>query len=591
MAPLIGVFSALLATANVALSAATNNQTRYNPAIPGWHSDPSCVFVAERDNTTFCTASTFLLTPGLPVYATKDLTNFKLVSHVLSRESQYPQFNESLAQSDGIWAPTIRYHDGTFYLATMYRNGITGSSTGLIFNSTDPYSDRAWSDPIVYNAEYIDPALFWDDDGSAYVVSSGTYLQTVDLTTGSFGPARNIWNGSTGEFLEGPRLYKKDNYYYLLTAEGGSGLNHSVTMARSLNITGPYQGCPSNPVLTNRGTDQYIQNVGHADLFHDQQGQWWSSALGWRSGPEALTYPMGRELFLTPVTWEAGAWPIFHPMRGVYSGWSLPENRVLEGSGPFAKEPDLVDFAPNTTIPKNFGYWRFPNTSSFAVSPAGHPYSLEITPSATNITAGYKNYTAGYVIADLSLIMRRQTDTLFQYSVDASFKPTAAYEEVGVTAFLNQVQNIALGIVNLPANAVSNSSNSTLAPYFRFIASGLGSAEKNIPGVNVVPVPSAWLQDPAIRLIVTAQNETHYSFAASPSAHPYERIVLGFAPGSILSGGAGDFTGKHSLFLRPCLNVSTRIGPPTDTSSHLRYSRRRIRDNQRWLWHYQGVYL
>jgi beta-xylosidase len=98
---------AVAVAANATCSSASETQVRYNPAIPGWHSDPSCVFVAEKENITFCATSTFLLTPGLPVYASKDLTNWKLASHALSRESQFSEFNLSIAQSDGIWAPTF----------------------------------------------------------------------------------------------------------------------------------------------------------------------------------------------------------------------------------------------------------------------------------------------------------------------------------------------------------------------------------------------------------------------------------------------------------------------------------------------------
>ncbi|KAJ5597989.1 hypothetical protein N7537_008073 [Penicillium hordei] len=532
----------LLAVANVACSLVPHSQTRHNPAIPGWHSDPSCVFVSERDNTTFCASSTFLLTPGIPIYASKDLTTWKLASHALSRESQYPEFNLSIAQTDGIWAPTLRYHHGVFYVIVIYKNNIAGKSTGLIFNTTDPFSDDAWTVPIQYNAEFIDPDLFWDDDGAAYVASSGINLQTVDVTTGAMGEPSQIWNGSTGNFLEGPHIYKKDGYYYLLVAEGGSGLNHSVTIARSKDIWGPYQGYENNPVLTNRDTSEYFQNIGHADLFHDMNGNWWSCSLTWRSGPEGKTYPMGREMALTPVTWKQGDWPSFAPVRGIQEGWYLPPSNNIPSDGPFANDPDIIDFEPNSTIPRNFGFWRWPNKDSYTISPVGHPRTLMLTPSTASITSGYKNYTAGYDGKEFTLIMRRQTDTLFQYSVDISFAPKSQDEEAGVTVFLNQVQNINLGITMLPANA-TNGTGSSLAPHFRFLVSGLGSDEKNIPTPFVTPIPHSWLQDP-IRLVIRAENETHYVFYAASSSRPWDILRLGQAPATIVSGGAGPFTGS-----------------------------------------------
>ncbi|KAE8369383.1 glycosyl hydrolase [Aspergillus caelatus] len=532
-----------LAAVKVTWGSVAQNQTSYNPAIPGWYSDPSCVFVPEWNNTTFCTASTFLLTPGLPVYASKDLVTWKLASHALSRESQFPGFNQSLAQSDGIWAPTIRYHQGFFYINVIYKNNILNNIIGLVFKTADPYSDSAWSDPVHYDPISIDPDLFWDDDGVVYVATAGTYLQTIDLKTGTVGQPQQIWNGTTGIFLEGPHLYKKDGYYFLMTAEGGSGMNHSVTIARSRNIWGPYESCPQNPVLTNRNTSEYFQNIGHADLFHDARGHWWSSALAWRSGPEGQTYPMGREMVLTPVTWKEGEWPVFLPVRGIETGWYLPLSKDIRGDGPFVNDPDVVDFQPNSTIPRHFGFWRWPNKKSFVLSPPGHPGTLQLTPSVASITAGYKNYTAGYQLADLTLIMRRQTDTMFEYSIDIDFAPKTRDEEVGVTVFLNQVQNINLGVVMLPANDTSNSTKRVLAPHFRFLVSGLESNEKKIPPPYITPVPTSWLHEP-IRLMIRASNETHYTLSAASTTRPNEIQMIGQAPATIVSGGAGPFTGS-----------------------------------------------
>ncbi|PVH79104.1 glycoside hydrolase family 43 protein, partial [Cadophora sp. DSE1049] len=358
----------------------SKNQVRYNPAIPGWHSDPSCVFVAEKDNTIFCTSSTFLLTPGLP--GVTPVTNWKLASHALSRENQVPDFQQSVAQTDSIWAATIKYHQGTFCMINIYRNNILQPNNVMMtFNSTDPYNNSAWSDPVRHVTQTIDPDIFWDDDGAVYVATGGTFLQILDLQTGEFGEAKSIWNGTGRDFLEGPHLYKKDGYYYLIAAEGGSGLTHSVTISRSANIWGPYEGFAGNPVLTNKHTTQYFQNIGHADLFHDSQAQWWSAALCWRSGPAGLNYPMGRETVMTSVTWEEGGWPDFSPVRGIESGWYLPTSRDIPGNGAFVTDPDVVDFEANSSIPYHFVYWRRPNVEAFTVSPLDYPGTLRLTPS------------------------------------------------------------------------------------------------------------------------------------------------------------------------------------------------------------------
>lgn len=192
-------------------------QMRTNPALPGWHSDPSCVFISKKQNIIFCTSSTFLLTPGL-----------SSTPAGIPRTGSLPVTpcpEGANTRSSIICAPTIRYRNGNFYIITVYKNNVLGENTGLIFNTTDPYRDDTWSNPTRYNATSIDPDLFWDDEGMAYVATAGTYLQTADVRTGKLGEQRQIWNGTRGSaFLEGPHLYRKDGYYYLLTAEGGSGL-------------------------------------------------------------------------------------------------------------------------------------------------------------------------------------------------------------------------------------------------------------------------------------------------------------------------------------------------------------------------------
>ena len=546
----------LYSATGLMLAGIAAGDTFTNPALPGWHSDPSCVFVPEYDNTTFCTASSFLSTPGLPIMASKDLRNWKLVGHALTKPEEMPEFDESLAQSDGIWAATIRYHEGTFYIVTVYTHTTqTAGRTrfGLILQTCNPYDDEAWKAPIRYNPDYIDPDIFWDRDGKAYITSAGTYLQEVDLRNGSLSEPLNIWNGSQGLFLEGPHIYFKDDYYYLLVAEGGSGLNHSVTMARSRNITGPYEDNPSNPVLTNRNTTEYFQNIGHADLFHDAHGNWWSAALTWRSGPEAVTYPMGRETVFTPVEWPSGSWPTFAPVRGIEQGHQLRESLDVEGDGPFVARPDNTDFTSGSELPRNFVYWHWPQKSSYVVSPPDHPETLQLTPSFYSITDGYANITAGFDIGHRTLVTRKQTDTLFQYSVDIDFAPKAANEEVGVTAYLNQVQSHALGIVNMPSNASANATAGQQSSlYFRFITSSTGSLEHSNRAPLLVPIPEKWTQSP-IRLYVQAQNETHYTFSAASTENIPDKRVIALGEASTLSGGQGDFTGACRVLWFPSI--------------------------------------
>jgi beta-xylosidase len=223
-----------------------------------------------------------------------------------------------------MYAPTLRYRNEEFYLICEYL-GMAEGTVGVVFKTSDIFNDEAWSDPVTFATDRIDPDLFWDDDGKVYAATQGILLQELDLETGEMSqPPIEIWTGTGGVWPEGPHFYKKDGWYYLMIAEGGTGTDHAVTIARSKSITGPYESNPKNPVLTNRGTNQYFQTVGHADLFQDGDGNWWGMCLATRSGPQYQIYPIGREAVLFPVTWEEGEWPVMEPVRGEMTGWPLP---------------------------------------------------------------------------------------------------------------------------------------------------------------------------------------------------------------------------------------------------------------------------
>ncbi|KAI0108220.1 glycoside hydrolase family 43 protein [Daldinia grandis] len=540
------VNTCLACLASVASSAAAQagNSTYYNPVLPGWHSDPSCTQV---DGTFFCVTSTFISFPGLPLYASKDLINWKVISHAWNRESQLPGISWGTAgQQQGMYAATIRHRDGQFYVICEYL-GTAEGNMGVLFKSDDPFSDEAWSDPVTFPADKIDPDLFWDDDGKAYVATQGIILQEIDLETGEVSqPPISLWNGTGGVWPEGPHLYKKDGWYYLMIAEGGTETGHSITIARSRNLTGPYEAYEKNPILTNRGTDEYFQTVGHGDLFQDADGNWWGMALATRSGPQFEIYPMGREAVLSPVTWEEGEWPVLQPVRGRMNGWALPPaNRDMPSAGPFNSDPDTYDFEEGTSIPRSLVHWRAPRDGAFSVTPQG----LQIVPSRNNLTGTPFSATTPELTGQqgLSFIGRRQTDTLFSYSADLAFAPQHVGQEAGVTVFLTQANHIDLGLVVLPATATltptcaphrkRQAANTQLA--LRFRAEGTGTP----PAPRTVGVPGDWLAG-GIRLRVEAANATHYRFGAAPAGDPGAGVAVGAASAGVVSGGNGSFVGS-----------------------------------------------
>ncbi|KAL4766766.1 glycosyl hydrolase [Aspergillus nidulans var. acristatus] len=297
-----------------------------NPIIPGFSPDPSLVKV---NDWYFLVTSTFHMFPGLPIYASRDLVSWRQIGNVINRRSQL-----SLSLSDtmlsklsepggvmlatgGLYAPTIRYHEGTFYVVCTnvihsnekdsWQNFIASTSLGGI------WSDQ-WSDPVYFDFKGIDPSIFIDEDGKSYIQGSaapGPYttinMFQVDLETGSkLSEEKTIWRGTGGIYPEGPHLYKRRGWYYLLISEGGTHDEHMLTMARSRDIWGPYEACPNNPILTAYGTKEYVQCTGHCDVFQDDQQRWWGVCLGIRRG-EGQRSIMGRETFLTPGNWD-GEW-------------------------------------------------------------------------------------------------------------------------------------------------------------------------------------------------------------------------------------------------------------------------------------------
>ncbi|HZK62351.1 MAG TPA: glycoside hydrolase family 43 protein, partial [Anaerovoracaceae bacterium] len=220
--------------------------TYRNPVIPGFHPDPS---VCRVGNDYYLVTSTFEYFPGVPVFHSKDLVNWEQIGHCLTRESQLP-LNKCRA-SGGIYAPTIRYHDGLFYMV------VTNVSGGGNFYVTAKDPAGEWSKPFWVNQGGIDPTIFWDEDGKSYFMSNGhqstegIVISEIDLKTGkrTTEPIA-VWNGTGGRYPEAPHIYKKDGYYFLLIAEGGTEYGHKVTIARSKNIYGPYESAPGNPILT-----------------------------------------------------------------------------------------------------------------------------------------------------------------------------------------------------------------------------------------------------------------------------------------------------------------------------------------------------
>ncbi len=280
-----------------------------NPIVRGFYPDPS---VCAANGKYYMVCSSFEYFPGVPLFESEDLVNWKQIGHCLTRPSQVEL--SGVRSSGGVFAPTIRYHEGTFYMVTNNNS----YNKNFYIKTEDIYGE--WSDPFVVDQEGIDPSLYFED-GKVYFTSNGSDAEgrgcilqcEIDIETGErLTESRPIWHGSGGRYLESPHLYKFGEWYYIMVAEGGTEYGHMVTYAKGKTPYGPFESYPFNPVLTNRnlgGNQNSIQGIGHGDLISDDKGRTFMVTLGFRQqGMWMPFHQLGREVFLAPVYWQEDGW-------------------------------------------------------------------------------------------------------------------------------------------------------------------------------------------------------------------------------------------------------------------------------------------
>ena len=296
-----------------------------NPILKGFCPDPSAVRVGDD---YYIATSTFQWWPGVQIHHSKDLVNWHTVSYPLTRTSQLDMRGEP--DSCGIWAPCLKYHDGLFYLIYTDVKSFTGIYKDVHnYMVTAPDVTGPWSEPIFLNSYGFDPSIFFDDDGKAYILNmlwdfrsnervfgkfAGILLQEFSLEEKKFvGEPVNIFKGTELGVVEGPNMFKKDGYYYLMCAEGGTGFTHAETVARSENILGPYEVHPENPILT-AADDRTLelQRAGHGDMFCTPDGDWFMVHLCSRPVKNKngdMCSIMGRETAIQKIVWGEDGWP------------------------------------------------------------------------------------------------------------------------------------------------------------------------------------------------------------------------------------------------------------------------------------------
>jgi alpha-N-arabinofuranosidase len=388
-----------------------------NPIRPGFHPDPSICRVGED---YYLVNSSFEYFPGVPIHHSRDLIHWRQIGYCLTRPSQLPL--DGVKDSDGIYAPTLRYHDGRFYMVTTNVRG----GGNFYVSADDPAGE--WSEPIWLKQSGIDPCLFFEN-GKTYLTGNGTfwnpvrglYQSEIDIRTGEqLTETRFLWPGSGGAYVEGPRLFRRGEYYYLMAAEGGTHWCHMATLARSKTPFGPFEPCPHNPILTQRSLMNDIQGTGHADFIEDHHGNWWIVFLGIRAA-EYCFHNLGRETFIAPVEWNDDGWPV------VNAGERIP--MVIESDRPmqphpWPEEPVRDDFdAPKLRLCWN--YLRNPDPADYAL--CERPGWLRLRCAAASLDDE----------ASPAFLCRRQQHFEFAMTTCLDFQPGAQNEEAGLSVRLD----------------------------------------------------------------------------------------------------------------------------------------------------------
>ncbi len=333
-----------------------------NPVIPGFYPDPS---ICKANGKYYMVCSSFQYFPGVPLFESEDLINWEQIGHVLTRDSQLPL--EKQGHDGGIYAPTIRYNGGRFYMVTTNVGGM-----GNFYVWTDDIHGE-WSEPVLVEQGGIDPSLYFEN-GRAYFMSngdddeggSGITQCEIDIETGKkLTPSKCIYHGAGGRYIESPHLYKFGNEYYIMVAEGGTEYGHMVVYAKGPAPYGPFENYPQNPVLTNRNLGGYvIQGCGHGDLVEDNDGNVWMVHLAFRQIHRWMPFHItGREVYLVPVTFGEDGW--FSAGVNGITPVEIETDRIPDS---VVQKRKLVETFANTKLEREWVYLRNPQKAWYDFS-------------------------------------------------------------------------------------------------------------------------------------------------------------------------------------------------------------------------------
>ena len=503
-----------------------NARQYFNPILAGFYPDPS---VCRKGDTYYLVNSSFSFFPGVPIFTSKDLVNWKQLGNVLDRESQLPLTHQRV--SGGIYAPDITYNKNnqTFYMIT------TNVGAGNFFVKTkDPA--KGWSEPIyLHKINGIDPSMFFDQDGKGYIVHNAPVMGKADYEgqrairifrfdvkgDSIIGEPTEIVRGGTHVtenpiWIEGPHLFHVGKFYYLMCAEGGTGSMHSEVIFRAKNPMGPWEEFSGNPILTQRSgldpaREDIVTSTGHADLVQAPRGDWWAVFLGCRPYEDDF-YNTGRDTYLLPVTWKDG-WPTI-----LEKGKVLPTVVNKENLDPMTPNKYLTtgnfsytDRFNGTQLDMRWIFLRNPKDGFYSLGDNG----LSIHPLPVNISQK----------ESLSAIFCRQQHTTFTAETQLNFSPSSSKDLAGLALLQNEEYNFVFGktIIGGKPSVV------------------LMRAEKNNVIIGSAPLAGNDATSP-LRLKIEG-NGRYYDFYYAISDGSWQPLARGVDAINLSTGRSGGFIG------------------------------------------------
>ena len=406
----------------------------HNPVKTGFYPDPSIVRVGSD---YYMVNSSFIFFPCIPISHSVDLIHWEIIGHAIT-DRKWAYLDE-LEGGRGYWAPDISYYERRFYITATYRLNDTSPvlRRQIVVSSDRP--EGPYTEPVFIDEDGIDPSIFNDDDGRRYMLlNRGARIFELDKSgTKKISDAQLLYYGDFKRAPEGPHLYKKDGYYYLILAEGGTGPGHRVTVSRSKELFGIYEPCPYNPIMRQEDSDAAIQRCGHGDLVETEDGRWFMVYLCGRRIGDGYSI-LGRETAIDPVTWTADGWPIVNGLKG----------------------PSAMQVKPFPDMEEPFGKEIVPGREQ-SLSPCGL-YMEYMTP---------RTFISGDIICDpekraflirgsraslssiesRNIVLRRQTAFKFSYSVTMDIPDMSEGQSAGITGYYDENTFFEFGLMKREA--------------------------------------------------------------------------------------------------------------------------------------------